>query len=493
MVLLLLLLLSNLTHADQRCAATQPLLPSQMTPEGIKAWMAGTGSKISSIDDFICCLPKSYQSDIEIAPLSIAGQNGSPMSPRVFMKTDFGQTDIVGKSAMVLTANGGAPDLNQSQSIEIAYYRHDTKKLEFYDFNFAEKKPQLSGKNPDACMACHGDESAQEPAAGPRPIFEPFGHWPRFVGGAKHCNAIEDKLQVLVQKKAVASVEQNPRFRCLDKNSLTTLRAEAEQFNANRLSSFDSALFDINSKRVAHIVRETPDYESYKYALVGIEKCTPFSVEAWIPPRVLALHTNESSISSDVAHIRNEADFKSVLEARKKEAQQARAGQARLLNDPDKLFKEGFEPSSSAFSCDNDENRNFVPSLPAIEAMFKNPTVRAYLIEQSLTQPPLQIRGNTAFLPRFIFEGRGLSMRRWIEDVHDDYRTGIDFTEELIRLEPANSELSKIMKTDEAEKSKSGTSTDSRKCQALQKASLKALSALAKRKNLPSEQGKASR
>src|SRR5688572_14868591 len=62
-----------------------PLQEKNMSGEGLRSFLSIASKRVTSIDQFICCLPRVYRTDYSAAPSSIAGQNGRPDSPRLLM------------------------------------------------------------------------------------------------------------------------------------------------------------------------------------------------------------------------------------------------------------------------------------------------------------------------------------------------------------------------------------------------------------------------
>lgn len=427
-----------------------------MSPEGLAAWMRGNSSTVKTAEDFICCLPKSYRKRIFIAHASQAGQNGSPESPRVFFVNGDLFSAAQPQDVMILTVNGGAEYLNQRSNVEAAFYRAKSEKLEFYDGSIEGETMHLSGRNPEQCMICHG-ESGTESKYGSKSIFDPFGHWPRFVGGAVKCFPEEDKIQLYQQKLALKAVRDLPRFRCVDKEGIDEdikkleigESREASLNTTGAFAGFDAFLFGINGKRVARIVRDTPDFEAYKYAIVGSEKCADFldKFDSWIPKEIQKHHTQLATVSKAAASYKTEDDLKRIVEDAKARGAAQREKVKRTFEAVIGDKKNGLEPSSIPFACQNlnlADAEKGIEQLPAMIKTVHNDTLRKYFIDQMLKTKPLQIRGGTSAVTRYLFEGRGIDMSNWgMEPLPGEYKIGLAISSDLIAHEPESSVLKK--------------------------------------------------
>src|SRR4051812_31836958 len=77
------------SNSTLSCQAPQALTLEQMAPERLTAWLAANHSSVPDLGAFICCLPEAYRNNFLVGHLSIAGQPGSPESPRVIMDPGF--------------------------------------------------------------------------------------------------------------------------------------------------------------------------------------------------------------------------------------------------------------------------------------------------------------------------------------------------------------------------------------------------------------------
>jgi hypothetical protein len=492
MVLLWLLLFSHLTFAE--CPAGNPMEPSQMTPEGVKAWLAGRTDKIKTVGDYICCLPPKYLKGYFISHASIAGQNGSPESPRVILNDEVRQFSTE-QNVMLISVNGGAEYLSQKDSAEFMFYRKSAKRLELYDASKEHGRFALSGKNPGLCMSCHGEGSELEPKHGPHPIFDPFGNWPRFVGGGLKCFAEEDKVQIHQQRMALEAIRDNPRFRCLDRTkleediknlSLAEDNFERKVQSIGTLEGLDSFLFEVNNQRIVRVVRDTPDYDAYKYVIVAEQWCDiSAEIEEWIPPAALSNHNRMSSVKPEFTRVESAEQIKELIASAKLKAKEYREEFKKNLSATMADRKSGLNPTSLPFVCDKpSDTEDDIEITPQFASDIKNPILRSYKIDSLFRRKPLEIRGGTSGTQRFLFEARGIDMASWgLEPTLGEYRIKNEIAEDLIRAESKSTPLGKLYaerarRIEKESSKKSGPPNDEIEawfCKQLKDASYKAL------------------
>ena len=240
-----------------------PLQESKITAEGLTKYLAIFNKKSTSIEDFVCCLPEQFRQSIAVAHSSVAAQNSRPESPRVIM-SNF----VSGKPpTKFLSINGGHPDLNQSNSVEMVLVDDKTGEVTLHDISFSKDGAKVSEANPPLCLKCHGSS--------PHLIFEGPTLWPRFVNGmvteldhpagfangvsrsaAKNC--FESK-----ESAAKRALKENPRYRCLTKDVP----------GVNFLIEFDDAIEEQNEKRIASLARESKDFSRFKTAMYAQAVC----------------------------------------------------------------------------------------------------------------------------------------------------------------------------------------------------------------------------
>lgn len=299
------IVVAHVVFAKNQCKAHQPLTLKQLR----SAKDIGSYAKkynLKTVDDLVCCLPKEYLETYIVGISSIAGQNGTPDSPRIIMfdKTEtnkIGKVDTTPPPNFMLSFNGGKGHNSQPDSIEIAQYNKKKGELELLDLSFSRSGPKLSKINPSECMLCHGeitkDRGTIAPAGGPKYIFDPFAQWPRFAGGIQICasNKEENTLHNIYADKAISVISSEPRYRCLDKK-LIEVNKEENVPSARypklfmNLASFENSNLPQEQKRQSKWLRSLPEFQKYKYFLFGYSYCTMVGsadISEWFPPKIV--------------------------------------------------------------------------------------------------------------------------------------------------------------------------------------------------------------
>ncbi len=240
-----------------------PLQESKITAEGLTQYLAIFNKKSTSIEDFVCCLPEQFRQSIAVAHSSVAAQNSRPESPRVTM-SNF----VSGKPpTKFLSINGGHPDLNQSNSVEMVLVDDKTGEVTLHDIAFSKDGAKVSEANPPLCLKCHGSS--------PHLIFEGPTQWPRFVNGmetelsgnlgyaAGVSRATVKKYFASKEAASKKALKENPRYRCLTKDVP----------GVNFLIELDDAIEEQNEKRIAEQVRKSKDFDRLKLAIFGQQFC----------------------------------------------------------------------------------------------------------------------------------------------------------------------------------------------------------------------------
>jgi hypothetical protein len=456
-MLIILFLFLQSWAIDKSCSAGAPITSNSMTAGGLNTYLQSNKAKIRDIGDLICCLPKEYQSNFVVGYDSIAGQPGSIQSPRILMfnqlrdpkKMDF----ISNELRAIVTANGGDPSLMQFNNLEAMFNPSDKKEVELRDYELQNGNVHMSGPNPESCMNCHSS-MAGEPG-GPRANFEPFGNWTRFLDGIIPCSETEKNLMTEIQNKTYQKIVENPRFRCLDHSKI-----KDGQFDL--LSQLDIPLRKISNRRTAQIVKSTPDYQSYKYAILGAGLCRNFQEESfndpstWLPPEVKKRHHSRELMSKDV----------------------------RESTDIWKTLKDGTEKERAAFIVMEEKQKKMIsdfqlgkiPQVDFYRGAFcgskLTQTIRLGGVEQKVDAIDSSILFARKYIPdslhrifvdgllkkmrnsgandadiRYLFEGRGIDTSGWNRSATPggNSKDGLqDLVEDLLALEPKLSPLKSI-------------------------------------------------
>src|SRR4029079_13224583 len=72
--------------SNNQCKAGKPLKIEEMkSVEDISSYFEKNKKNLTTIDDYVCCLPKEYLKNYLVGIASAAGQNGTPDGPRIIM------------------------------------------------------------------------------------------------------------------------------------------------------------------------------------------------------------------------------------------------------------------------------------------------------------------------------------------------------------------------------------------------------------------------
>ena len=380
------------------CPVASPLNSESMNPVGLNAYLKKNSSQIKDLGDVICCLPDQYKENVVIAFDSVAAQPGTIRSPRVIF---FDNHTPENPMKAILSVNGGSPGQAQNNSLEVMFNRsQNSPQLELRDFEFKKGMVHMSGANPETCMNCHS--GVENDPHGPRAIFEPFDQWTRFVDGVDPCSANELELYNEIRKATLDSVKKNSRFRCLKPEVFDQL--------PSRLTHLDGALTQFQSRRTAQMIRQTPDFQSYKYALVGLGYCQLIDrkyedPETWIPEHVISQHQSQEFMlpvvqkSKDVWKTLKQEIEKSVADFKVTDSKQS------LVIEQIRKGKEIELPIFRGSHC-RASNENLVSQIrsevpKSLERWHVDASLRGF-------------RGQIdAVQLRYFFDGRGIDTSNW--------------------------------------------------------------------------------
>ncbi|MGZ3770758.1 MAG: hypothetical protein ACXVCP_06220 [Bdellovibrio sp.] len=370
-IFFLLEIFSFSTLAKGKCKTSHPLKLENLNSAS-DILLYAEKNNLTTVDDLVCCLPEEYLKNYIVGISSVAGQNGTPDSPRIIM---FDRTDQIKSGShndqskqpppnFMLSFNGGKGHNSQPNSIEIAQYNKKKGELEFLDLSFNKSVRKLSAINPTDCMLCHGEITKNNdvvvPYGGPKYIFDPFAQWPRFAGGIQICenNIKENTLHNIYSDKAVEVIKKEHRYRCLDKNQLEFNRDS--QLPAHRypklfgnLAAFENSNLPQEQDRQSKWLRGLPEFEKYKYFLLGFYYCADSGsadLEEWFPEEHAKKLLKKIKIDP---RLKEEGNLHQNFSKAKAEEWQKnldkQAYQENEIKKPD--FSKGFSPNYSSMAC----------------------------------------------------------------------------------------------------------------------------------------------
>ena len=268
-------------------------------------------SKIRSVEDFLCILPKKIRSSYTLSRKSRSFQESSSQNPRAIL------FDKDNPTKLILSFNGD-PSHRGYQNIELIRSIDDSKgRIELIDLAFSKDQKPVVTIDPPKCLACHGTRISQSDR---RLLFDANPLWKNFYGSGLFSvlteNSEDDEKRHFLEFQKIA--KNHPRYRYLEDLDQKTLAREVDDnfiinhkemaqkikgdFENNSLiranKKFSIKLAEFNHLRILHFVMQSDLYKYYKYAIYGALVCG--SAEKFIPENLKPWHTNESRMSEEL-------------------------------------------------------------------------------------------------------------------------------------------------------------------------------------------------
>lgn len=201
-------------------------------------------SHIDSLDKLVKSLPLEFRSQYVLMTETQSAHHSTKLYPRVIM---------MGNECRLILAFSGVRDPD-FDSLEMVEFNDDDATFVFHEIKFDRRRkadPVFSAANPRGCLDCHGQS--------PRPNWEPGIGWKGAIGEAKKLTREEsNRLGVLMYRDV--------RYR-----GLRPLENRKRQYQDQE--TFSSKMADdlnrLNARRVARQLYDSPDYQTYKYALIA--------------------------------------------------------------------------------------------------------------------------------------------------------------------------------------------------------------------------------
>jgi hypothetical protein len=199
------------------CPAGEPISEANMYPAAIANYVQNNRNVLLDPGDLICCLPRQYRENYEIAHMSKSAQSSDAQGPRILLFNrlfrDRNSRSKLNPLKIVLSINGGQSRLNNAMNIEMMTDEQARREVAYFDIDFKENHIHASGRNPQACMNCHGSIDSKEPG-GAKTIFDPNPFWVRFVRGMDACTPAETELMSAIESVSKDALRKNSRYRC---------------------------------------------------------------------------------------------------------------------------------------------------------------------------------------------------------------------------------------------------------------------------------------
>lgn len=224
--------------------------------------------KVQTIDDLLDKLPSSYTQYFTLAHHSDSLQKASAAHPRAI---------LYGQDAKLLMAFNGHASHQGYEKLELIEFQDNTSRFRFYSLERgASGALQLTEQRKD-CAGCHGAEDDL------RPNWAAYNIWPGFFGArADATDRVygEPGEPELIQTFFDGAPYKHPRyskiFGLYESFGIQSPRGRRLQESPNhtRNSNFTNRLAQLNFARIARILRDSPEYPRYKFAIVGSLLCT---------------------------------------------------------------------------------------------------------------------------------------------------------------------------------------------------------------------------
>ena len=445
-------------NVDQQCPIVPPNkdLIKQNFTLAISAWLrGGANTKITNVRDFVCCMPEDMRENVTVAFASNSAQESHYHSSRIV---------IFNQETFLTFSLGNDPKLPQSENIEIMQNNRNRGNgtLELYDVDLSTGSPKLSARDPEKCMSCHGG-NFENHKFGPHPIFGSDKVWGRFFGGTSTMCSEGMAQAINAAAKVVKETFDNKRLDCVNKKHLNTIDQPLP------LQFMDNILKRHNANRIARIIRATPEYEKYKFLILGASLCVSartvktdykMKISEWMPDTEIKKHTDLRFIDPSVRKARSADD---AIDVNLQNEFLQNEVVERYLLDAAKKIKMGENPQFREY--DGPVRCQKRKSFPAeLKKIVKAEEQGISVFDKYVVDSHL--RGTGAFnnfltyedshqkmrpLMRFIFEGRGIDIGDWDMTAHvssykrDPMDMGFVF-KALLDSEPVNSPVKKLSK-----------------------------------------------
>jgi hypothetical protein len=225
---------------------------------------------VRSVEALLPLLPEEMRAQYVVITHSDSLQSGDEVNPRVMMY-HAENTFTRDPKLLAICFSGDASD-ESFYTVETMEFRNAPPRWEFRQIHFPHKpglQVMVSKPNPKDCLHCHDTE--------PRPIWEPYPHWP---GVTPAGDKLEEK-EIAYLEDFVTRGAKHPRYSQLDRKRNLELNGANDRFRYTLPFDFQIAVSAAERIRVPHVLRGSPDYAKYRYALlaalVDCEKLTDFA------------------------------------------------------------------------------------------------------------------------------------------------------------------------------------------------------------------------
>lgn len=199
-----------------------------------------------TLDKFVKALPEEFRRQYVLMTSTQSAHQATKLRPRVIM---------MGNGCRLILAFSGALTDPNYEALEAIEFDEQKAVFVFREIRFDRRHrnpPHISEANPSRCLDCHG--------ASPRPNWEPAMGWEGAIGETPQPTA-EDLRQL-----GIYMYRKDVRYRGLLAKENRKLTQDSKQTFARVMADNLNVL---NAKRIARRLYDSPDYQTYKFALAA--------------------------------------------------------------------------------------------------------------------------------------------------------------------------------------------------------------------------------
>lgn len=263
---------------------------------------------LKSVESALCVIPESIRSNYLLVHSSQSAQNSSPQNPRVVLFDKGSQNQPV---KYAITFNGDPAHLGY-QNLEIISFDINApaqKQIKFREiqFNPSTGKSHISKENPDKCMSCHKSNSTIA-----RPFWDAVSFFPTVYGqsgikGTKSNRPDEAKdLKDFIQRskdhpryQKLIGLEKHLKYSCTSEQISSKKCFESSESLVAANDAFAARLAIINRRRIGVLIKETPDYKAYRFAILATLVDCP-QITKMVPESLHSSHLYRKALSTEL-------------------------------------------------------------------------------------------------------------------------------------------------------------------------------------------------